>query len=476
MCETEGGGEVCAPETKDQIWWQGHCLCPVTQPKQLKVHTAGCGLQLPDTSPDTTAQTWPVPQDLLLSKTLQLFPDISILNLWVVVTADVGWLGVEGGHADGGDLHAHPAGCLQAWGASPRGPMQEGSGLLHKVTGYTTSAAGQGGMLLHRRPPVRGLVPRVTGHGLFHADLDGGGRLRPSHSQLHVWAAGSLVQVNVRWGWVPQAIGGSQSPLILGADHWEPAHGFGWRAAILLSWPLRRGFWYQNAVWLGLAVLATLNQSPWAALHGLGQGFPRDPAGPVCGLQMGRDGRSRDILGKQWKGKDSTQTPSESKPANPLSISLEKTSYLGGTGCSERIWDHLSSLTAKRVAQRWFSCRNVKTITQAGAENKGRSDPKAAIQKRKGGAVRSGVCSWKTKTTDILTPSLHRRCSVIQKRGRHQRNTTQTPEDLAPDPQAQPGLLHTWRLSPVSPVLSITLMHPVSPDSITFSLPDKFWW
>lgn len=51
--------------------------------------------------------------------------------------------------------------------------------------------------------------------------------------------------------------------------------------------------------------------------------------------------------------------------------------------------------------------------------------------------MRSSVCSWKTKTTDILTPSLHRRCSVIQKRGRHQPNTTQTPEDLAPDPQAQ---------------------------------------
>lgn len=46
-----------APETRDQIRRQGHCLCPVTQPKQLKVHTAGRGLQLLDTSPDTTAQT-----------------------------------------------------------------------------------------------------------------------------------------------------------------------------------------------------------------------------------------------------------------------------------------------------------------------------------------------------------------------------------------------------------------------------------
>ena len=52
---------------------------------------------------------------------------------------------------------------------------------------------------------------------------------------------------------------------------------------------------------------------------------------------------------------------------------------------------------------------------------------KAAIQKRKGVAVRSGVCSWKTETTDILTPSLHRRCPVIQKRG-------ETSAQYYPDP------------------------------------------
>lgn len=80
-----------------------------------------------------------------------------------------------------GTFITHPAGCLQAWGASPAGPLQEGSGLLHKVTGHTTTVLlGREACFCTEGLP-RGLVPRVTGHGLFHADLDGGGRLCPPH-------------------------------------------------------------------------------------------------------------------------------------------------------------------------------------------------------------------------------------------------------------------------------------------------------
>lgn len=119
--------------------------------------------------------------------------------------------------------------------------------------------------------------------------------------------------------------------------------------------------------------------------------FPRDPAGPVCGLQMGRDGRSRDILGETVERKDSTQTPSEEQgPPNTEHLTGENF-YLGALGVrakSEATCAPSRPSTCgsddSAVKKRLRQALRLVQRTKAGMTQ-------SSHQKRKGVAVRSGV-------------------------------------------------------------------------------------
>lgn len=235
-----------------------------------------------------------------------------------------------------GTFTPHPAGCLQAWGASPRGPLQEGSGLFTKSLGHTTTAAGQGRHASAQKASCEGIfrLYRVTGRALpcrprwrrplcarraQPASCLGCREPRPGKRQVGLEYRRLLGRPGVHSSWVLTTE--NRPRFWLASCH---------PAALATS----RRILIPECCEAGVGWPGHLNQRPRAALHGLGQGF-QTPS-PVCGLQMGRDGRSRDILGKQWKGKDSTQTPSESKPANPLSISLRKLLTLGAQGANLR--------------------------------------------------------------------------------------------------------------------------------------------